>query len=381
MKIAIVRKKYTFHGGAEGILHDLVMKLAAAGHEIHIFAISWDADVQSDNIVFHRVPAVTFNSFLRDLTFAVFSFYMLKKQRADFDIIQTHDKTLYQDVCFVADGCHIEWLRQRWKRRGLWGRLSIILNPYHWLILFIEKTMYNNHKFKSIFALSDLVKRDILQHYKVRESEIDVVYHWIDITKFHPDNKAKYGRRIREQYAIEEDRFVILFVGSGFERKGLRYLIEAGESLSEPVTILVVGKGSEEEFRGIIENQEVVFCGPRRDAYKYFAAADIFVLPSMYEPFGLVYLEAMASGLPVITTRHSGAAEIIDEGEQGFVIQDPEDTAAIAEKIRFFLDNKEVLNRMSRNARSRAEEYTFEKYIGKISGLYESIITEKMHLR
>ncbi len=377
MNIAIVRKKYTFHGGAEGILHDLVVKLAAAGHEVHIFAISWPAETKSDNVIFHKVPALTFNSLLRDLSFSVFSFFMLKKKRSFFDIIQTHDKTFYQDICFVADGCHIEWLKQRWKRKGLLGRLSIILNPYHWLILYIEKVMYRDDNFKRIFALSDLVKKDIIHNYEVPEDRIRVVYHWIDIDKFHPNNKGMYRKQIRKQYQISDDAFVILFVGSGFERKGLKYLLQAAESLSKPVAILVVGKGSGREFKSIIKHQEVIFCGPQKNVHHYFAAADIFALPSMYEPLGLVYLEAMASGLPVITTMQSGAAEIVNEGVEGFVVKDPEDTAAISDKLLSLLDNKEMLMEMSSNARTRAEQFTYENYIGKINEQYETIVAEK----
>ena len=125
MKIAILRKKYTFHGGAEGFSQSLIAQLADAGHEVHIYAIKWEGSPSWKNISVHKVPAITFNSFLRDLTFAISSFFLLKKQRGFFDIIQTHDKTFYQDIYRAGDGCHIEWLRQRWKRTGFSGKLSI----------------------------------------------------------------------------------------------------------------------------------------------------------------------------------------------------------------------------------------------------------------
>ncbi|RPI34274.1 MAG: glycosyltransferase, partial [Nitrospiraceae bacterium] len=105
--------------------------------------------------------------------------------------------------------------------------------------------------------------------------------------------------------------------------------------------------------------------------------ADIFVFPTMYEPFGNVHLEALASGLPVITTKNSGGSEIINDGVQGFVIRQPEDIKAIAEKIRFFIHNRERLEAMSKNARSLAEEFTFEKHISRIKELYERVIDKK----
>ncbi|MBI5666034.1 MAG: glycosyltransferase family 4 protein [Nitrospirae bacterium] len=358
-------------------MRDIIAMLAARGHEIHIYAIDWDDDSSSPGVRFHRVPAMTFNSFLRDLTFAWSCLIMLKRRRGYFDIIQTHDKTLYQDICFVADGCHIEWLRQRWKRKGLPGKLSIMLNPYHWLILLIEMMMYNGHRFKRIFALSHLVKKDIVRNYHVSGDEIDVVYHWIDTGRFHPDNREKYRKTIRVRHSVADEDFVILFVGSGFERKGVEYIIRAAEMLSGPATVLIVGKGDGRPYQKFLGKQKVIFCGAQKEVHEYYAASDIFILAPVYEPLGLVFLEAMASGLPVITTRSSGAAELIKNGVHGYVVDGPEDIRGIAGSMQVLADDPELLKAMSKNARSLAEEFTFEKHIGRMTALYEAIIDDK----
>ncbi|RJR22734.1 MAG: glycosyltransferase family 1 protein [Nitrospiraceae bacterium] len=386
MRIAVLRKKYTFHGGAEGFSSSFIDRLAGEGHEMHIFAIEWQADSSHENIVFHKVPAVTFNSFLRDLSFALSCMRLLKKQRETFDIIQTHDKTLYQDIYRAGDGCHIEWLKQRWKRSGIFGKLSAFINPYHWLILLLERSILDGHKFKKIIAISEMVKRNIIDHYKVSPSDIEVIYNGVDLAKFHPSNREKYRSEIRKKYGVKDTDFVVLFMGSGFERKGVRYLIQAVESLAEPVTVMIVGKGNARKIGSAEARkhgskgrksplQNIIFCGPQKDNYKYYAAADVFVFPTMYEPFGNVHLEALASGLPVITTKNSGAAEIIKDGMQGFVIKEPEDIRAIAEKIGLLINNRELLSVMSNNARSLAEEFTFEKHIGRIKELYNKIIS------
>ncbi len=402
MRIAVLRKKYTFHGGAEGFSGSFIESLANAGHEMHIFAIKWQSSSEHKNIHFHKVPSITFISFLRDLTFAVSSYFLLKGQRKRFDIIQTHDKTLYQDVYRAGDGCHIEWLKQKWKRTGLAGRLSIVANPYHWLILALERSILNGHKFKKIIAISEMVKKNILDNYKVSPADIEVIYNGVDLEKFHPANRKKYRSEIRQKHGVPDGDFVALFMGSGFERKGVGYLIKAVESMKGPVTVMIVGKGSEKKFQKISPapslpkrgNQEVplwkrgikgdfqnehkiIFCGPRKENYKYYAAADIFVFPTMYEPFGNVHLEALASGLPVITTKNSGASEIIKDGVQGFVIREPEDINTIAEKILFLINNSERLEAMSKNARSLAEEFTFEKHIRRIKELYERVVGDK----
>jgi UDP-glucose:(heptosyl)LPS alpha-1,3-glucosyltransferase len=139
------------------------------------------------------------------------------------------------------------------------------------------------------------------------------------------------------------------------------------------LTVLIVGKGSGKKYQQFIKKQRVIYCGPQKEIYKYYAASDVFVFPAIYEPFGNVHLEALASGLPVVTTRHSGAAEIIQEGVQGFVIPLPEDYTAIAEKIKFFMHNNEARESMSLNARKRAEEFSFDRYSEKILKLYKDL--------
>jgi UDP-glucose:(heptosyl)LPS alpha-1,3-glucosyltransferase len=372
MKIAIIRKKYTFHGGAEGFSQKLIDGLAKAGHDVHLYALSWEGAPTSKKVYFHRVPAVTFNSTLRDLTFALSAYRLLKREQ--FDIIQSNDKTLYQDIYRAGDGCHIEWLRQRWTRVGLLGKLSIIFNPYHWLILSLERLIFKAHRFKKIIAISELVKKNIIEHYHVNGRDIEVVYNGVDIDRFNPRNKGLYRREIRKQYSIADEAIVLLFVGSGFERKGVEFLLKAVELVSYPLNILIVGKGSERRFKRFIKRHQVIFCGPQKEIYKYYAASDLFVFPTIYEPFGNVQLEALASGLPVITTSLSGAAEIIKDGIHGFIVSFPEDFNAIAEKIKFLIDNREKRELMGVNARKLAEDFLFEKHLEKILNLYKNLI-------
>jgi UDP-glucose:(heptosyl)LPS alpha-1,3-glucosyltransferase len=370
MRIAIIRKKYIYYGGSEGFSQTLIKKLVEEGHEIHIFAIKWDAPGPLKNINFHKVPAITFNSFLRDLFFALSTYLILKHE--DFNIIQSHDKTFYQDIYRAGDGCHIEWLKERWKRIGILGKLSIILNPYHWLILAMERIIFKSHRFKKIIAISELVKRDIVENYNVDERNIEVIYNGVDLERFNPENRKQYKDEIRIRHSIDGNDFVVLFVGSGFERKGVDYLLRASELVSEPITVLIVGKGSEEKMRRYINKQRVIFCGPQREIHKYYAASDIFVFPTIYEPFGNVHLEALASGLPVITTRLSGASEIIQDGVQGFVVDKPEDIDKIAEKI-LILMNGEENQRMSLEARVLAEHFSLKAFTENMIKLYESI--------
>ena len=206
MKIAIIRKKYVFHGGSEGFSRELIAQLAGQGNEVHVFALHWEGTKIPANVIFHKVPAISFNSFLRDLSFALSAYRLLKKE--PFDIIQSHDKTLYQQIYRAGDGCHIEWLQQRWKRTGISGKISIVLNPYHWLILTLERIILKGHRFRKVIAISDMVKKNIMQHYGVQGNNIKVIYNGVDLGKFHPANRERYRREIRSRYSLPDDAFV-----------------------------------------------------------------------------------------------------------------------------------------------------------------------------
>ncbi len=375
MNIGFVRKKYTFHGGSEAFTTLLINKLLEKGYKIFIYAIKWDAKGASNpNLIFKKIPVLNMGSLLRDLTFVISSFFLLKKEK-HLDLIQTHDKTLFQDIYRAGDGCHLTWLKIRWKYGNFLAKLAILFNPWHWLILWIERTIFLKKRYKKIIAISQMVKNNILENYQINPDDITVVYNGVDLERFNPENKAKYRYIIRKTYNISENDFVILFVGSGFKRKGLQYLIESLNHIHTPMTLLVAGKGKLET-----KNQntvhKIIFCGAQREIEKYYAAADIFVFPTLYEPFGNVHLEAIASGLPVITTKNSGAAEIIKEGINGFILSSPENISELSDFI-LKLTNNDLRKKMSDNARKLAEKFDLDSFTTNMINIYDEIIKIK----
>ncbi len=372
MKIAIIRKKYTPFGG-ETYLRELINKLIELGWEVHIFCRKWNGQYEQ-NIKVHKVFTIPFSSFLREISFSIFSSLTVKKSN-DFQIIQTHEKTFFQNIIRAGDGVHKEWLKQRMKRVNLFKKLSIIFNPFHQWYLLAEYLIYKKHRYKKIIAISELVKKNLIEHYSVNPEDIVVIYNGIDTEKF--KKNENYRKEIRQKYNIKDSDFVALFVGSGFERKGVKYFIQALESVPYPVCGLIVGKGNPKKYKKFIRNQRIIFCGPQKEVEKYYSASDIFVFPTIYEPFGLVVLEAMACGLPVITTSLAGASEIIEHMDDGFIVKSPEMADEMANYIRLLIEDNKMYNRISTKAIQKAYFYDIKKNLQQMLDLYEKIMRSR----
>ena len=165
-------------------------------------------------------------------------------------------------------------------------------------------------------------------------------------------------------------------MGSGFERKGLKFLLQATEFLQDQNwRLLLIGKGNFEKYLQFApENKrnQIVAIQPNPEIEKFYAAADLFVLPSIYEPFGNANLEALATGLPVITTKYCGAADIIDEKQNGLIVDDPFNPQEIAKNINI-LFNPSLRETMGEKARDLAERFPPEKNSREMLQIYESI--------
>ena len=374
MKIAIIRQKFVLYGGAEQFADGYINQLAESGHEVHIFANHWTPS-NHKNIHYHHVPTLNLNAFFRTLSFSRAVAKKIREQQ--FDIVQSHEKTWLQDVYRAGDGCHIKWLNQRGKQFSFLRKLFLFLNPFHQLILRLEKNIFESGQCKKIIAISQMVKDDILENYKCPPENISVVYNGVDLNRFNPKNKNAYRKSIREQLAIPENSTLILFVGSGFERKGLQFLLQSTEFLEDKNwRLLLMGKGNFEkylQFAPADKRHQIIAKKPDPEIEKYYAAADLFVLPSIYEPFGNANLEALATGLPVITTKYCGAANIIDAKENGLIVAGPFNPQEIAENINF-LFNPSVRETMGNKARDLAEQFPPERLNREMIQIYESLM-------
>lgn len=381
MKIAVIRKNYNPYGGAERYLSRLTGQLAREGHEIHIFARRWETGSgENGKVILHRVPTINAFSFLEVLSFAFFASALVRRE--NFDVIHGFDRTLYQDVYRAGDGCHREWLIQRKKIEPWIKGLSHSLNPMHRSILSLENRLFRSPHLKHIIAISHRGKEEIIRHYQVPASKIKVVYCGVDQTQFNPERSLKHRQKIRQGFALEERDRVLLFVGSGFERKGLKFIIASLPHLKKSVKLLVVGKDRpayyQEMARKLRVLDRVFFIGPRQDVENFYGAADIFTLPSIYEPFSNACVEALACGLPLVTTRITGASELILEEKNGLIIEDPrniQEMVGILQKALLIWEGVSDRHQIC-NASSLP---TLESNVREMIRIYEDIFTLTQH--
>lgn len=369
MRIGLIRMRYTPYGGAETFLRRFIAELLKRGHTIEVFSSEWEGG-GGTNV--HRVK--TFGpSFLRPLVFALRAGKEVDRVRPD--VVLSLERTFCQDIYRAGDGCHREWLRRRGATVSWFKRLLIALSPLHAVLLYMEKRLFQSGRLKKVVANSMMVRDDIKRHYGLPDEKIYVIYNGIEAPSF-ADASMEERRRVRRDLGLQDGSTLLLFVGSGFERKGLMYLIRAVALLKEKgdVRLVVAGKGNasryQKEARRLGVEGQVMFKGPVKDVLSYYKAGDIFVLPSIYEPFSNACLEAMAAGLPVVTSRANGASEVIADGVNGAVIEDPTDSFEIAQRITPFLDVAARV-KAGRLARAEALKYPIEKNVDEFLKLLD----------
>lgn len=389
MNIGLIRMRYTPYGGAEVFLSRFIEELLKKGHTCHVFAREWSEDTvargkgqgvsENSKIIFHKVR--TFGpSFLRLWLFAINVRSAAKM--ANLDVILSFDRTFYQDIYRAGDGCHREWLIQRGGIISPFKRFVTFLNPLHLMLLYLEKKLFSDKNLKLVVANSSRGKDEIKRHYKLPEEKICVIYNGIDIAAFAHDKRDKLRSAYREKLGVK-DEILLLFVGSGFERKGLKFLVQAFGILKKengrqdrPCKLIVIGKGPTKQYQGMADRcgvvEDIRFIGAAKDVNGYYFASDIFVLPSVYEPFSNACLEAMASGLPVVTSRINGVSEILTHGKDGMIIDNPVNPEEIANRIKPLLDEKARLD-AGQAARKTIENYTIEKNVEKFLKLIEGM--------
>lgn len=374
MKVAFIRYRYDPYGGAERFTQLLMEHLALRGDEVHLYARRWKEAAPSGPVL-HRVAGPGWPAILAYASFV----YLVGRavRQGHYDLVQSNERTLCQHVYRAGDGVHARWLELRLSQLGWIRRWSIRANPFHRFRLWLERELLESPDLKAVIVNSNMVREEILTRFRIDALRIHTIYNGVDLERFQPGRRAQVGEALRHRVGLERDTPVVLFVGSGFERKGLEPLLRAVARSTGGAHVWVVGKGRVPRHRRLARTlgieSRVTFWGPQEDVVPFYAGADLFLLPTLYDPFPSVVLEAMASGLPVITTRHCGAAEIIDEGADGFLIESGRDIETMADRLSRLCDER-FRHEMGRSARAKAEQFPIERTVEALKALYDRLL-------
>ncbi|TSA32576.1 MAG: glycosyltransferase family 1 protein [Verrucomicrobiaceae bacterium] len=351
MKIGFVRRGHSSTGGAEAYLIRLASALASLGHEpVLVTTRDWPESRWVHRGII-RLEGNTPEEFAAAFASA----------RTGCDIHLSLERVPGCEVFRAGDGVHSAWLKRRAGFEPFWKRATRWLNPKHGQLLRLEGRIFDPANTRAIIANSRLVRDEILSCSEFPSERIHVVYNGLSAPAI-PADRLKS----RKKLGLKERELGVLFVGSGWERKGLRTAIRAVEALDDAI-LIVAGRGPAEAFR----SDRVRFTGPTDELGMLFGAADVFVLPTYYDPFSNACLEALAAGLPVITTPANGFSEIIEPGLHGGVVPEG-DAGALAVEIEKWRDAE--IREATRGARvARAAEFSIERNARETLRVLESV--------
>ncbi len=320
MKLALVRRGYSATGGAEAYLKRFAGAVAAAGHDPVLYtSAEWPAGEWP--FAMHRLQnARSPMAFARELA--------AREPRQECDFVFSLERVLECDCYRAGDGVHAAWLQRRARHEPFWKPLFRQLQPKHRELIALERAMLRERGARAVIVNSRMVAAEIATHFGYPEERLHLVYNGVP-PAMPSEEQAVLRREARGELELGETDYVLLFAGSGWDRKGLKYAIAGAERAASRPILLIAGQGAR---RKMPASERARYLGPTPGLARLLAAADAFILPTLYDPFSNACLEALAAGLPVITSQANGFAEILAPNE-GEALADPTDTRAIAAAI------------------------------------------------
>jgi UDP-glucose:(heptosyl)LPS alpha-1,3-glucosyltransferase len=363
VRLALLRRRWSAHGGAERFTDQFMAALVREGHDVHLFAARWDRP--PDGVTVHRVPVVRAGAAWQVLSYAWLAPRLAR--RAGVDRVVSFERVCAQDVYRAAEGCHRQYLALRAAGRPLRGALDA-LRPLHRVILALERGIFRGGCARVAVVNSALVAAAVQRHYAPVAPSITLVRNAVDLDRFHPDRRLRARDAARRQLGLAPDHLALLLIGSGFTRKGVPSAVRALGHLrrrgAQVPWLLVAGRGHATPVRRLARREAVAdrvrFLGVVDDPERLYAAADVFLLPSIYDPASNATLEALASGLPVVASSADGSAEVVEHGRSGWVARDPRDAGHLADLLTEAMESS-ASPEIFAAARKAVEALTWER--------------------
>lgn len=329
MHVAVIHPRYTPFGGGARMIDEIVRALAARGARITMLVREWSG-ARPEGVEVQVVDPFHLGATWRDWSFER---AMTPERLAGFDLVVSDQKIPGIDVYIAGGGCHREFVATRQRRSSVLQRLAIALNAHTRYTARAESRLFASDRLKAVICVSRRVRDDLQRWYGMDPARLHVVYNGIDLSRIDPAWRDEHRPRLRREHGLG-DRFTLAFVGGGWENKGLEPVLRALARSGLDFVLMVVGKDRRQpRFERLARQLGIAgrcrFVGPQVDVRPWYAMADATVLASFFETFGLVGLESLAMGVPVVVSRHAGVAELIEDGVHGWRVEpgDVEDLA------------------------------------------------------
>jgi UDP-glucose:(heptosyl)LPS alpha-1,3-glucosyltransferase len=362
-------------GGVERIVFECARYLAARDHEVTVFANQWEPD--GPTIRYRLVPVRRNPWFLRGRSYYRACTRQLRS--AHYDVLNTHGCVCPEGGVHWVQSLHRAWLeRSRQFRPALSStRLKQRLNPAHRSLLDLEERHFARGGYRRIIATTSRVRDDLGRLYGVAPDNVEIISNGFSPTEFNPARRTGQREEMRRRLGLEPHQVALLFVANELERKGYGTILAAMRQLRRrDVRLLVAGRVSARRVMELARTAglagQVLALGPSGDVGGLHAAGDLLVLPTQYEAFCLAILEALGSGLPVVTSSVPGAGDAIVPGVNGAVVEDPRSGEELAAVLAPILDH-DRLTALSAAAPRTVERYQWPLVLQR----YERVLLEQ----
>jgi glycosyltransferase involved in cell wall biosynthesis len=396
VKVCFISPEYLpLSGGTGAYVYYLSKELMKLGNSACIvtgYGESRDVKINNQQHIFFlkSLKAPVVKSFL----FAESASRKLNKLRGSFPVDIAHVNLPLVPSFAVPSGFGktlISTVHSTWKgeseaiRSEPYSRLNSnekFMVSFNWFLRIFEERMLERSN--KIIAVSDFTRRELKQYYKVKQDKIHVIHNGVDTSKFQP---TKDKRKSKEELGFNPDDITVLSVGRLYARKGLFTLIESMPPVVRKfgnVKFIIAGKGLSNEMKKLVNyaaklgvKDHIVFTGyfPDKKLPKLYQAADVFAFSTFYENLPFAVLEALSSGLPVVTTNVGGIPEMIDSGRNGFLVQ-PFNAKDMADKILYYLEHPAQASEMGFLARKNIlERFDWRLIVKKVLKVYSEALS------
>jgi UDP-glucose:(heptosyl)LPS alpha-1,3-glucosyltransferase len=374
LRIGLIYRNFNLGGSLHRFHVELARNLAERGHDVHVYSIGATRDTNLvPECTFHDVPVTAVRpgkfSARELLSFAINAARAVRSE--SFDVVHTRlPSTWIGDIVYVPGVA-----RGESTRAGVSALRRLVSNSRHPGQLVrggLERKAVRSPQVIRYHVDSSLVLADLVRYYGLDPARVTIVPPGVNLDEFKP---LEQKEELRRELGLPEQVTLILFCGHDFHRKGLDRALAALAGMSHSANLIVVGgrgAADEQQYETLAASVGVAgrvhFVGARQDAQRFFRAADIFILPTRFDVWGTTVVEAMATGLPAIVTDVAGSADVVEDGESGYVLPSPFDGALLSSILDRLSSDADLRRRIGKSARERARRLEWRHHVDIVEG-------------